>query len=213
METKQTAVEWLLQQVNRKSWGNCVVDIPKETIDQALKMEQEQYDHAFDYGVKSSFINMPYKDPVGNESVVAVSITELLQSIRKEQIDAAYLRYLQGDNKWANQTQVDTNAGTMSVPTHYTREEFEEKVTTDAEFARLTGMTSKPKSAVEWLQVCMSIHLTHEQKMQFEGLFQQAMGMELQGQMEAHTSGFLDAYGYPEKTLKDEDDAYDQRYT
>lgn len=33
------------------------------------------------------------------------------------------------------------------------------------------------QTSIEWLQECMSIHLTHEQKMQFEGLFQQALNM------------------------------------
>jgi hypothetical protein len=32
------------------------------------------------------------------------------------------------------------------------------------------------QTAVEWLQECL--HLTHEQQMQFEGLFQQAKEME-----------------------------------
>lgn len=34
------------------------------------------------------------------------------------------------------------------------------------------------QTPVEWLQQSLSNHLTHEQQMQFEGLFQQAMGME-----------------------------------
>jgi hypothetical protein len=34
------------------------------------------------------------------------------------------------------------------------------------------------QTSVEWLQECLSIHLTDEQKMQFEGLFQQALAME-----------------------------------
>ena len=34
------------------------------------------------------------------------------------------------------------------------------------------------QTSVEWLQECLSIHLTHEQKQQFEGLFQQAKEME-----------------------------------
>ena len=36
------------------------------------------------------------------------------------------------------------------------------------------------QSSIEWLIQCMSIHLTHEQKMQFEGLFQQAHIMHKQ---------------------------------
>jgi hypothetical protein len=35
-------------------------------------------------------------------------------------------------------------------------------------------------TAVEWLQEALSIHLTFEQQMQFEGLFQQAKEMEKQ---------------------------------
>lgn len=38
----------------------------------------------------------------------------------------------------------------------------------------------KPNSAVLQLQQWLSSHLTHKQQMQFEGLFQQAMEMELQ---------------------------------
>jgi hypothetical protein len=34
------------------------------------------------------------------------------------------------------------------------------------------------QTAVEWLQEALSIHLTFEQQMQFEGLFQQAKEME-----------------------------------
>ena len=41
------------------------------------------------------------------------------------------------------------------------------------------GLYNK-QTAVEWLQECLNLHLTHEQKMQFEGLFQQAKEMEKQ---------------------------------
>lgn len=34
------------------------------------------------------------------------------------------------------------------------------------------------QTAVEFLQECLSIHLNHNQQMQFEGLFQQAKEME-----------------------------------
>lgn len=34
------------------------------------------------------------------------------------------------------------------------------------------------QTAVEWLQECLLIHFSHEQIMQFEGLFQQAKAME-----------------------------------
>jgi len=33
------------------------------------------------------------------------------------------------------------------------------------------------QSSIEFLQECLSIHLTHEQHMQFDGLFQQAKAM------------------------------------
>ena len=42
------------------------------------------------------------------------------------------------------------------------------------------------QTSVEWLIECLSIHLTEEQKMQFEGLFQQAQHM--------HKEEILDAY-------------------
>jgi hypothetical protein len=47
MKTKQTAVEWLLQQVNRKGWGNYMIDIPKEIIEQAKQMEKQQVVNAW----------------------------------------------------------------------------------------------------------------------------------------------------------------------
>jgi len=34
------------------------------------------------------------------------------------------------------------------------------------------------QTAVEFLQECLSIHLSHQQQVQFEGLFQQAKEME-----------------------------------
>jgi hypothetical protein len=34
------------------------------------------------------------------------------------------------------------------------------------------------QTAVEWLQECLSSHLSHQEQMQFEGLFQQAKAME-----------------------------------
>lgn len=46
------------------------------------------------------------------------------------------------------------------------------------------------QTPVEWLLMTMSNHLSHEQQMQFEGLFQQAMEME-HSQIE---SEFVDGY-------------------
>ena len=40
------------------------------------------------------------------------------------------------------------------------------------------------QTSIEWLQECLSIHLTHEQQMQFEGLFQQSKAMEQQQSMD-----------------------------
>ena len=45
------------------------------------------------------------------------------------------------------------------------------------------------KTTVEWLQEAISIHLTFEQQMQFEGLFQQAIEMEKQQIMDALRQG------------------------
>ena len=42
------------------------------------------------------------------------------------------------------------------------------------------------QSSIKWLQECISIHLTHEQQMQFEGLFQQAEEMHKQEIIEAY---------------------------
>jgi len=39
-------------------------------------------------------------------------------------------------------------------------------------------MLREGQTAVEWLQECLNLHLTFEQKMSFEGLFQQAKEME-----------------------------------
>lgn len=48
----------------------------------------------------------------------------------------------------------------------------------------------KRQSSIEWLQECMLIHLTHEQQMQFEGLFQQAEEMRKQEIIEAWCNGY-----------------------
>lgn len=51
------------------------------------------------------------------------------------------------------------------------------------------------QTPVEWLLMTMSNHLSHEQQMQFEGLFQQAMYME----MMQRESDFVD--GYKERAI------------
>jgi len=47
------------------------------------------------------------------------------------------------------------------------------------------------QTAVEWLKECLSIHLTHEQQMQVEGLFQQALAMEKEQIVDAHLTGLI----------------------
>jgi hypothetical protein len=49
---------------------------------------------------------------------------------------------------------------------------------------------NKTKTAVEWLQEALSLHLTNEQKFQFEGLFQQALGMEDEQEEKAYSEGY-----------------------
>jgi len=63
--------------------------------------------------------------------------------------------------------------------------------------------TRMKNSSIEWLQECISIHLTHEQQMQFEGLFQQAKEMHKQEILEAHEEGVEhDYYGEAEEYYK-----------
>lgn len=51
MENKTlTAVEWLLEQVNGKGWGDFRIDIPKEIVDQAKEMERDQIIEAWSGG-------------------------------------------------------------------------------------------------------------------------------------------------------------------
>ena len=47
------------------------------------------------------------------------------------------------------------------------------------------------QTAVIWLQEALSLHLTHEQKVQFEGLFQQAIEMERDQIIEAHDAAYI----------------------
>ena len=48
------------------------------------------------------------------------------------------------------------------------------------------------QSSVEWLIECLSIELTEDQKMRFEGLFQQSMQMHQQEIEEAYWEGGQD---------------------
>ena len=47
---QQTAVEWLVEQINGKSLNKVTIDIPKELIEQAKAMEKEQILDAFKNG-------------------------------------------------------------------------------------------------------------------------------------------------------------------
>ena len=61
------------------------------------------------------------------------------------------------------------------------------------------------QTSIEWLQECMQLHLTHQQQMQFEGLFQQAKDMEKEQIIDAATWGALAETGeqyYKEKYTK-----------
>jgi hypothetical protein len=48
------------------------------------------------------------------------------------------------------------------------------------------------QTAVEWLQECLLTHFSHEQIMQFEGLFQQAKEMEKEQIMKAYDDGAIE---------------------
>ena len=72
-------------------------------------------------------------------------------------------------------------------------------------------MMSK-KTAVEFLQEALSIHLTDEQKMQFEGLFQSAKGIE-KNQIEiAFTNGDLFSSDYFDGVNITSENYYNETY-
>jgi hypothetical protein len=52
------------------------------------------------------------------------------------------------------------------------------------------------QTSVEWLKDCLSIHLTDEQKQQFEGLFQQALAMEKEQIVDAWNNGMKSDNGH-----------------
>jgi hypothetical protein len=66
--------------------------------------------------------------------------------------------------------------------------------------------TMGKQTAIEWLQECLSIHLSHQQQMQFEGLFQQAKAMEREQMNEIHIDGIEQGYNMryqQEKKMQD----------
>ena len=73
-------------------------------------------------------------------------------------------------------------------------------------------MSNNKQTAVEWLQECLNLHLTHDQKMQYEGLFQQAKEMEKQQIMELKFQTLI-AYGVPlEKAIMFSEQYYNKEY-
>jgi hypothetical protein len=53
MENKQTAVQWLFEQFFKVKWGAMQGNTPT-IFEQALQMEREQIEEAFEYGEKFS---------------------------------------------------------------------------------------------------------------------------------------------------------------
>ena len=52
-------------------------------------------------------------------------------------------------------------------------------------------MENKKQTAVLWLQEALSLHLSDEQKVQFEGLFQQAIEMEKEQIIWAYDDAYI----------------------
>lgn len=65
------------------------------------------------------------------------------------------------------------------------------------------------QTSIEWLQECLSIHLTHEEKMQFEGLFQQSKQMHKEEIKEGYIMALLDG---DNKIRRDAEDYYNETY-
>jgi hypothetical protein len=49
----------------------------------------------------------------------------------------------------------------------------------------------KKKTATQWIIEALSLHLIPDQKVQFEGLFQQALEMEKDQIIEAHDAAYI----------------------
>jgi hypothetical protein len=64
------------------------------------------------------------------------------------------------------------------------------------------------QTSIEWLIECLNIHLTEEQKTQFEGLFQQSQQMHkeeiksayLQGGTDVHCKNYKGMHEYHQET-------------
>ena len=70
------------------------------------------------------------------------------------------------------------------------------------------------KTAVEFLQEALYLHLNLDQQMQFEGLFQQALEMEKQQIIKAYQQGVTEEYGdtLDFSNCTDAEDYYNNRY-
>lgn len=60
MESKQTATEWLIEQVKSPSWSGLFIWHKEEIFQQAITMSKEQIIEAYDLG---SLSEMQYPDP------------------------------------------------------------------------------------------------------------------------------------------------------
>ena len=59
------------------------------------------------------------------------------------------------------------------------------------------------QSSIEWLIECLNIHLTEEQKTQFEGLFQQAKQMHKEEIVDGYANGHNDGCRYMDNLKQD----------
>jgi hypothetical protein len=64
------------------------------------------------------------------------------------------------------------------------------------------------QTSIEWLKECLSIHLTDEQKQQFEGLFQQAKAMEKELIKDAFNSGMVNSVDWFNDGITEESEQY-----
>jgi hypothetical protein len=72
---KQTAVDWLAEQINGKSinypfttYADITISIPIELFEQAKQMEKEQIKDAFDEGENREFYKRPQAEQYYNET-------------------------------------------------------------------------------------------------------------------------------------------------
>jgi hypothetical protein len=60
---KQTAVDWLVELINGKSFNKVTIDIPKELIEEANEMHKEQcVDLADEWEIRSKYFDMDSKE-------------------------------------------------------------------------------------------------------------------------------------------------------